>query len=379
MADNNNNAAINNNIHQQKKGFRKLFSEMVYQASKSPKLPRIRSINTFLEGNNFDEENHLDNNNNKTKEGNQQQHLLAATLPKRRSHSTSSTRSLIHRRLQPSLSNKELETIALKYKRTTSTPPLSSRNKHGDKGVAISSPKHSQKQATLRNNNDHSKYKIWSSPPLRFFEDLNTGTTAPVQQSNNNIPSNKSNVYVPTNAKNMDNNNLSKLDYSKTTSRERGGEGSKIKLNKQQSENNNQNSTATQHHRKLTKTQSADYVTSYSTTSCYRTGFEKDEIQIMVRTEVNEVIAQHTKYEKILDQKWSKDICTRVRDHIRLRTGPYKKVIVNSMIGTIIPMNDQENHATCNIVTNIQTDDQFVITVVKSEELFVSVWVFISP
>ena len=390
MTDHNNNAEINmlepnnsnkNSSNHQKKGFRKIFSEMVRQA-KSPKLPRIRSINntSSLERNSIDEDSDTINNN-KDSNNNQNQLLApAATLPRRRAQSTSSARSLIYRRRQPSLSNKELERIALKYKRSNTTPPPS-RSKQGESEGGVASSQH--------NNINHLKFKTWSSPPLGFVEQLNNNDdstlTGPFKQSsitNRTSTTTRNNANIPAIVVNKDNCNFLNVDYSKTRG-VRGG--NRPKLYRQQTVNNNLNIGAiTQHqqqHRKLTKSQSADHASaSTSASSCRTSRFEKDEIQAIVRTEINKVIALHTKYEEILVQKWSKDICTKVRDHIRLRTGRYIKVIVNSMIGTVSPIGDQGGkHATCNILSSIQSDDQFVVTVVKSEELFVSVWVLISP
>ena len=357
--NNNNDDDINNNLltpnkQPHKKGFRKIFSEMVRQA-KSPKLPRIRSINTS-ERNNIEEASNLDITNNKDNS------QLLAILPRRRVQSTSSTRSLIHRRRQPSLSNKELERIALKYKRTNTTPPPSRRRDEYQ-----TEPSFSNSTQQVIRNSDHLKYKTWSSPPLGLVERLNEGDPFP-SSTNNSKTSNKHIVHPSTNSAN--NYNLAKSKNRPKLYRQQGFNNTEQgRFMKSQSADH-----ANTEQRRFMKSRSIDHATSKTTLD---TTFEKSEIQAVVKTEINKVIGHNTKYEEILVQKWSKDICTKVRDHLRLRTGRYIKIVVNSMIGTALLR--EKEFATCNILSNIQTSDLFVVTVVKSDELFVSVWVLVSP
>ena len=409
MADNNNNQLEDNNTHllhpnkniKQRKqnggGFRKIFSEMVRQA-KSPKLPRFKFISTQDDGDG-DEALASSNVNNTptTSTSFNDNSTQLASLPRRRVQSTSSARSMIYRRRQPSLNNKELEKIAMKYKQSNTTPPPSRRE--------------DENKTAFRSH--QFKYKTWNAPPLnlsREHNQLNTGLRCNQMGVGRRITTTKN--TIPTlflNANKMDNDNFDNSSKTKISNLLTSSAVKNVpKLprqhslnqttnNSRNSNNNNSNNQGQydnlkNHNKRFTKSQSVDQVSTTATTTAAtllqkHRKFEKILIQSIVKAEINTVIGQQCKYEEILVQKWSKDICSNVRDHIRLQTGRYVKIVVNSMIGSICPPAQSRSIdsgtstelATCNILSSIQASDQFVVTVVKNEELFISVWVLISP
>uniref|UniRef100_A0A7M5UZ53 Uncharacterized protein n=1 Tax=Clytia hemisphaerica TaxID=252671 RepID=A0A7M5UZ53_9CNID len=271
MADyNNNNNKMQNKENKNKKGFRKIFSEMVRQA-RSPKFPRI---------------NFSDRRSSTTSDDSLGSEYN--TAPRRRSQSTSSARSFLYRRRQSSLSNKELEKIAMKYKKKSK-----------------------------------SSSEIENSPE--------------VEQRDSNE-----------NGLDIDELQLPKLNGNLAPSR----------------------------HKMLCKSYSSD-ITTRSQNKYNELNIDKNDVRTIIQTETLRVIGTK-KYVEELAPKWSKEICTCVRDCIRLKTGKFVKIIVNAMLGTVSEK-PKDSAANFQIVSSIYPTDQFVVSVVQNEEIFISVWVLISP
>ena len=274
MADyNNNKQQSKENKH--KKGFRKMFSEMVRQA-RSPKFPRI---------------NFSDRTNSTTSDDSLGSEYN--TTPRRRSQSTSSARSFIYRRRQSSLSNKELEKIAMKYK------------------------KKSKSSSEIENSEE-------------------------VQREVN--------------------------------PKEKEVGSGEFDIQNKQSNDNHQSSR----HQSLCKSYSSDNTSRpQQQNKSSELIIDKNDIRKIMQTETLRVIGTK-KYVEEMAPKWSKEICTSVRDCIRIRTGKFVKIIVNAMLGTVSEK-PKDSAANFQIVSSICPIDQFVVSVVQNEEIFISVWVLVSP
>jgi len=101
----------------------------------------------------------------------------------------------------------------------------------------------------------------------------------------------------------------------------------------------------------------------------------KNEIKEIISRVIERVVGCN-KYQDTLVQKWSRDICTSVRNHVRTLTGmEHAKVVVTTLIGSVVLSTDNADSASCNILSNISNDDLFVLVVLENSDIFLSVWV----
>ena len=346
-------ADLNNNT-KPKKGFRQKLSEMIRSSPKSQKP--LKSGKLSLEN------------------GSTVQNISPEEFEGGRTRSQSVRSRLKYRRRQSSLSTKELEKIALKYKKQEKNGrPLSQVSS------SIEELHGACKNSLSTSLTDNSlKYKTWSSLP-HVLLDSNTDVSCDNEDEDVfDFRKDASPKAIPIHLrKDLFNPNSSDaVDIDHVDSKEVSDNHSKRIFKKQRSlyKNKRQNQ-----HKKLCKSFSSDAtMIGASLIAELETRVHETDVRKIIENEIESVISDK-KYDELLVQKWSKDICTQVRDQIRSKTGKQYKVLVNALIGSIDQTN-RENRETAGVCIQncIQKEDCFVLSAMENEDLFISVWALIS-